>query len=103
MSREAEPHVKSLSLSLLWGLYASVMLISGIVWRWQPVRLGGLALMAIPVAKLFLVDTFELDQGYRVAAYFSLGFILLSGGFLYQRYSGAIKRFLFEEQASGRA
>jgi len=103
MSREAEPHVKSLSLSLLWGLYASVMLIIGIVRRWQPVRLGGLALLAIPVAKLFVVDTFELDQGYRVVAYLSLGFIMLSGGLLYQRYSEAIKRFLFEEQAGGPA
>ena len=101
MSREAEPHVKSLSLSLLWGLYASVMLIIGIVRRWQPVRLGGLALLAIPVAKLFVVDTFELEQGYRVAAYFSLGFILLAGGLLYQRYGEAIKGFLFEEQAGG--
>jgi len=101
MSREAEPHVKSLSLSLLWGFYASVMLIIGIVRRWQPVRLGGLALMAIPVAKLFVVDTFELEQGYRIVAYFSLGFILLAGGLLYQRYSEAIKGFLFEEQAGG--
>jgi len=102
MSREAKPHVKSLSLSLLWGLYASVMLIVGIVRRWQPVRLGGLALLAIPVAKLFVIDTFELEQGYRVAAYFSLGLILLSGGLFYQRYREAINRFLFEEQTGGR-
>ncbi len=101
MSREAEPHVKSLSLSLLWGLYASVMLIIGIVRRWQPVRLGGLALLTIPVAKLFVWDTFKLDQGYNIVAYFSLGFILLAGGLLYQRYSEAIKGFLFEEQAGG--
>ena len=77
------------------------MLIIGIVRRWQPVRLGGLALLAIPVAKLFVVDTFELEQGYRIVAYFSLGFILLAGGLLYQRYSEAIKGFLFEEQAGG--
>ena len=98
-SRETESHIKSLSLSLLWGLYASVILIIGIVWRWQPVRLGGLALLAIPVAKLFVVDTLfgDLAGGYRVAAYFSLGFILLAGGLLYQRYSEAIKDFLFEE------
>lgn len=95
---EAESHIKSLSLSLLWGIYASVMLVVGIVWRWQAVRLGGLALLSIPVIKLFVVDTFDLEQGYRVAAYFSLGFIMLVGGLLYQRYSAAIKRFLFEEQ-----
>jgi uncharacterized membrane protein len=97
---ETESHVKSLSLSLLWGIYASAMLIVGIVWRWRPVRLGGLALLSIPVIKLFVVDTFDLEQGYRVAAYFSLGFIMLVGGLLYQRYSEVIKKFLFEEQVS---
>ena len=101
MSREAEPHVKSLSLSLLWGLYSSVMLIIGIVRRWQPVRLGGLALLSIPVVKLFVWDTFNLGQGYNIVAYFSLGFILLAGGLLYQRYSEAIKGFLFKEQEGG--
>lgn len=98
MRIEAESHVKSLSLSLLWGIYASVMLVVGIVRRWQLVRLGGLALLSIPVIKLFVVDTFDLEQGYRVVAYFSLGFIMLVGGLLYQRYSAAINRFLFEEQ-----
>ena len=91
-------HVTSLSLSLLWALYASVVLTVGIIRRWQPVRLGGLVLLGIPVAKLFLVDTFDLEQGFRVAAYLSLGFILLIGGFLYQRFSETIKEFLFEEE-----
>ena len=103
LSRQAEEHVKSLSLSLLWAVYAGLVLTIGIVKRWQPVRLGGLALLAIPVGKLFLVDTFDLDQGYRVAAYLSLGFILLVGGFLYQRHGAAIKEFLFEEQTSSHA
>jgi hypothetical protein len=93
-------HITSLSLSLLWALYASVVLTVGIIRRWQPVRLGGLVLLAIPVAKLFLVDTFDLEQGFRVAAYLSLGFILLIGGFLYQRFSETIKEFLFEEETA---
>jgi uncharacterized membrane protein len=77
------------------------MLIIGIVRRWQPVRLGGLALLAIPIAKLFVWDTFKLEQVYSIVAYLSLSFILLAGGLLYQRYSEAIKGFLFEEQAGG--
>jgi uncharacterized membrane protein len=100
LSRRTERHITSLSLSLLWAVYAGSVLTIGIVKRWQPVRLGGLALLAIPVGKLFLVDTFNLEQGYRVAAYLSLGFMLLIGGFLYQRFGAAIKEFLFEEQTS---
>lgn len=98
--RTAE-HVTSLSLSLLWAVYASLILVAGIVWRWRHVRLAGLGLLAIPVLKLFLVDSFALEQGYRVAAFLSLGGILLAGGFLYQRFSGAIREFLFEHNESG--
>jgi uncharacterized membrane protein len=103
VSRRAEYFVKSLSLSLLWAVYASLMLAAGIARRWQRVRLAGMILLTIPVLKLFLVDTFDLEQGYRVAAYLSLGFILLIAGFLYQRYGAAIKEFLFEEQTSVQA
>ena len=100
VSKRSEFFVKSLSLSLLWAVYASLIVVVGIVRRSRLVRLAGLALLAIPVLKLFLADTFQLEQGYRVTAYLSLGVILLIGGFLYQRYGAAIKEFLFEEQTS---
>jgi uncharacterized membrane protein len=90
-------HVTSLGLSLLWAVYASLVLVVGIVGRWRYVRLAGLGLLAIPVLKLFLVDSFALERGYRVAAFMSLGGILLVGGFLYQRFTTAIRGFLFEE------
>ena len=86
----------SLSLSGLWTVYAAVLIVLGI-WKQQRwLRLGGLVLLAIPVLKLFLYDSFELDQGYRVAAFIGLGALLLAGGFLYQRYSRAIRGFLLE-------
>ena len=90
--------VKSLGLSLLWAVYAIIGLVVGIIKRWRMVRLAALALLAIPILKLFLVDSFELERGYRVAAFLSLGAILLAGGFFYQRYSTAIRGFLFDEQ-----
>ena len=91
-------HVKSLTLSLVWAVYASLALVLGIVKRWRTVRLAGLGLLAVPVLKLFLFDSFALERGYRVAAFLALGGLLLIGGFLYQRYSTAIRGFLFEEQ-----
>ena len=90
-------NVKSLGLSLLWAVYASGALVLGIVKRWRLVRLAALGLLGVPILKLFLIDSFALEQGYRVAAFLSLGAILLVGGFLYQRYSTVIKGFLFEE------
>ncbi|MBI2165672.1 MAG: DUF2339 domain-containing protein [Chloroflexi bacterium] len=89
--------VRNLSLTLLWTAYASLLLVIGIVARSRTTRLGGLALLAIAVAKLFVLDVFSLERGYRVAAFISLGIVLVVGGYLYQRYSKAIRGFLIEQ------
>jgi uncharacterized membrane protein len=89
-------NVMSLSLSILWALYAAVLIVLGIGGHWRWVRIAGLGLLAVPVVKLFGYDVFELEQGYRVAAFLSLGAILVAGGFLYQRFRGAIRGFLLE-------
>ncbi len=94
-------YTKSLALSLVWALYASAGLVLGVVKRWRILRLASLGLLALPIVKLFLFDSFALDQGFRVAAFLSLGGLLLGGGLLYQRYGEAIRGFLFEERAEG--
>ena len=88
--------VASVSLSILWAVYAAILIVIGIVRRSRWIRMGGLALLVVPVLKLFLVDSFALDQEYRVAAYLVLGLILVIGGFLYQRFSRTIREFLLE-------
>ena len=94
--RDIAGDVKSLSLSVLWATYAAGAVIFGIAWRSRMMRLAGLALLAVPVLKLFVFDVFELDSGYRVGAFMGLGALLVAGGFLYQRYSRAIRGFLLE-------
>ena len=89
-------NVTSLSLSILWAVYAGILLVAGITLRNRWVRLAGLGLLAIPIIKLFVFDTFDLEREYRVAAYLGLGAILVVGGFLYQRYSRVIRGFLLE-------
>ena len=96
LSRDAQENVSSLGLSLLWAIYAAAMIVLGVVRRWRWVRLAGLALLALPVIKLFAYDSRTLEQEYRVIAFIALGLILLAGGLLYQRYSRAVRGFLFE-------
>lgn len=98
LSTDAKDHIQSLSLSLFLAIYASLILVIGIMRRKLNVRLAGLALLGIPVLKLFIVDTFTLDMGYRVGAYLSLGILLMVMGFLYQRYRDHIRGFLLEAQ-----
>ena len=66
--------------------------------RTGPRRTTG-TLMAAPVLKLFVHDTFLLERGYRVAAFISLGGLLLAVGMMYQRYSQAVRGFLFGRPA----
>jgi uncharacterized membrane protein len=89
-------NIISLSLSALWTVYAAVLIVVGVLRQERWLRLGGLTLLAVPVLKLFLYDAFELEQGYRVAAFIGLGALLLAGGLLYQRYSRQIRGFLLE-------
>ncbi|HZA23024.1 MAG TPA: DUF2339 domain-containing protein, partial [Dehalococcoidia bacterium] len=45
-------NVTSLSLSILWALYAAVLMVLGIAGHWRWVRITGLGLLAVPVVKL---------------------------------------------------
>ena len=89
-------NIISLSLSALWTAYAAILIAVGVARQERWLRVGGLALLAVPVLKLFLYDSFELEQGYRVAAFIGLGALLLAGGFLYQRYGRQIRGFLLD-------
>jgi uncharacterized membrane protein len=93
-----EDSVISLGLTALWGIYGAVVLAIGVIGGWRRIRLGGLALLAIPVIKLFLVDSFLLDAGFRVASFMIMGLLLMLGGYLYQRYNKAFKEFFLEQQ-----
>ena len=91
-----ERNVISLGLSVLWAGYAAIWLLLGVFKRWKQVRAAALLLLTVPVIKLFVFDAFALDSGYRVAVFMTLGFLLVAGGYLYQRYESAVKGFLFE-------
>ena len=86
---------KHLTLIVLWAVYAVGVIGVGIARRSSKIRLAGIALLAVPVIKLFAFDVFLLDREYRVAALVTLGALLLGTGLVYQRYSQALRGFLF--------
>ena len=86
-----------LSLTAVWAIYAVAGLVIGIWKRWRYVRLGALALLAVPIVKVFVYDVFQLDLGYRIGAFVGLGVLLLVSAYLYQRYSAAIKGVFTEK------
>ena len=63
-----------------------VILLSVGFWRRSAfLRWQGLVLLAVAIAKVFLVDMSELSQGYRVLSFIGLGALLLAVSFVYQR------------------
>ena len=87
---------KQLSLSVVWGLYASGLLIAGRVRRLLLLRVMGLALLSLTILKVFIWDLSSLDRIYRIISFIMLGAILLVVSYFYQRSQQKA-----EEQDSG--
>ncbi len=62
-----------------------VLLVLGFRLRWAFLRWQALAVLTLAVAKVFLVDTRSLSQGFRILSFFGLGVLLLLVSFIYQR------------------
>jgi uncharacterized membrane protein len=74
-----------LALSAFWAALGFGSLVAGLVRDTRPLRLAGLALLGLAVAKVFLVDLAALESIWRVASFLALGLLLLAGAFAYQR------------------
>lgn len=85
---------KNLSLSIIWGLYSIGMLVSGIIRRFQPVRLAAIVLFWITIFKVFLYDSSNLETPYRIVAFIGLGALLLVTAYFYNRYKDRINEFI---------
>lgn len=94
---------KNLVLTVFWALYSIGVIGSGIWKSVKEIRIVGLVLLFLVLLKLFTIDVFLLERGYRVAAFISLGVLLLATGLMYQKYSAAIKGFILGNDNEGTA
>lgn len=79
-------------LPILWGGIAFVMIWVGLRSKLLHFRLAALALFFITLLKLFIYDIQSVSTGGKIAAFISLGVLLLIISFMYNR----IKRLLIE-------
>lgn len=79
-----------LGLSILWGIYALVLIILGIYKNSKHLRVGAIVLFGITLAKLFFYDIAELDTISKTVVFVSLGILLLIVSFLYNKYKNLI-------------
>jgi uncharacterized membrane protein len=81
---------------ILWGVISFVLIFLGMKWKSKNIRIASLALFAVTLLKLFLMDISGLSEGGKIAAFISLGVLLLIMSFLYQR----LKTFLLVDDAN---
>lgn len=73
-------------LSAFWAATGLGAVIWGMVRKSPQARLGGLALLAVGIAKVWTYDLSELEQLARALSFVALGLLLLAGAFAYQRF-----------------
>jgi uncharacterized membrane protein len=73
------------SYSTAWLLFGITLLAIGFVLRSQPARMLALGVIALTVAKVFIIDTASISGIYRALSVIGLGIVLLGIGWLYQR------------------
>jgi uncharacterized membrane protein len=73
-------------LSAFWTATGLGAVVWGMVRRSPKARLGGLALLAIAIVKVWTYDLSELEELARALSFVALGLLLLAGAFAYQRF-----------------
>lgn len=91
--------VFKLGISILWAVYALVAVVTGIVKKSKDLRVGGIALFALTLVKLFLYDLEHLSTLSKTVVLVALGLLLLIISFLYTKY----RHLIFEEEDESRA
>jgi len=71
--------------SAFFMLYGAALLTVGFLRRSAFLRWQALVLLAVTIAKVFLVDVSQLSRGFRILSFIGLGVLLLSVSFVYQR------------------
>jgi uncharacterized membrane protein len=87
-------NLQNLSLSIIWGIYAAVLMLVGILKHSRASRILALVGFGIVVMKVFTYDVSALSDLYRIASFITLGMLLLIVSFLFYRYKDKVKEFI---------
>jgi uncharacterized membrane protein len=78
-----------LSMSILWGSYALLLIVLGL-WKGKAhIRITGIVLFGITLAKLFFYDMADMSTISKTVVMMILGVLLLTASFLYNKYKGS--------------
>ena len=83
---------------ILWGLTSFGLMWAGMAFALKHLRLISLSLFAVTLLKLFVYDIQDVPEAGKIAAFISLGILLLVVSFMYQR----LKQLVLEANNPGK-
>jgi uncharacterized membrane protein len=81
---------------ILWGLSSFLLILIGFKQKIPHLRIISMVLFLVTLLKLFIVDIKGISEGGKIAAFISLGILLLIISFMYQR----LKKLLLTDDAT---
>ena len=87
---DAAPRARFASISVLWALFATVLMVLGFARNLSMLRRCSIALFAATILKVFLRDMAAVDTPYRILSFLVLGLMLVGASYLYHRFKAHI-------------
>ena len=84
---------ETIAISILFALYAVVLVSIGVATRSVINRLSGLGLIGLVILKLYLFDVWQLSRPYQISAFVILGILFLATSFLYSHFRRLIENW----------
>ncbi|MEO7932482.1 MAG: DUF2339 domain-containing protein [Chthoniobacterales bacterium] len=80
--------------TLAWALIGAAALGLGLAIRERTYRLCGFGVLALAIGRVFLHDIWGLDLIFQILSFIVLGVVLLSLGFIYNKFADKLKEWL---------
>ncbi len=81
-------------LAAAWAVYAAALLAIGLATRERVYRLAGFGILGATLIRVTIFDAWRLSVPYRMISFLVLGAVLMSLGFLYNRFQDKLKEWL---------
>ena len=81
-------------LTASWSLFAFAIIAAGAVLRERIYRWLGLAVIGLAVGRVVIFDVWKLETIYRIVSLFVLSLVLLTLGFIYNKYQERLRQWL---------
>jgi uncharacterized membrane protein len=90
---DLEDHIFQIGYPILWGLCSFLVMYIGMAKKIKTYRIISLVVFSVTLLKLFIVDVTRMSEGGKIAAFISLGVLLLIISFMYQK----LKKIIIED------